>query len=167
VSHRTSWRDFFGKSPSEINAKFCWWCPGAELNHRHLHFQCSALPTELPGRRARGTADEGERGGYRLPVPECPEHRRQNIGGEHQRATAAPAASNRKAGSSPFKRCCEHRRRSQQPVRFRSCRSPLRPLDDIGRCNVTPARRWTVPSANHPRRRRPRQGLRRPRRASG
>jgi len=23
------------------------------LNHRHLHFQCSALPTELPGRRAR------------------------------------------------------------------------------------------------------------------
>src|SRR5271154_3582511 len=25
------------------------WCPGAELNHRHLHFQCSALPTELPG----------------------------------------------------------------------------------------------------------------------
>src|SRR5262245_4071393 len=20
------------------------WCPGAELNHRHLHFQCSALP---------------------------------------------------------------------------------------------------------------------------
>src|SRR5262249_39559214 len=28
------------------------WCPGAELNHRHLHFQCSALPTELPGRRA-------------------------------------------------------------------------------------------------------------------
>ena len=33
------------------------WCPGADLNHRHLHFQCSALPTELPGRRdplARG-----------------------------------------------------------------------------------------------------------------
>src|SRR5579883_1305663 len=27
------------------------WCPGAESNHRHLHFQCSALPTELPGRR--------------------------------------------------------------------------------------------------------------------
>jgi hypothetical protein len=26
-----------------------WWCPGAESNHRHLHFQCSALPTELPG----------------------------------------------------------------------------------------------------------------------
>jgi hypothetical protein len=25
------------------------WCPGAESNHRHLHFQCSALPTELPG----------------------------------------------------------------------------------------------------------------------
>src|SRR6266446_2714794 len=34
---------FFGK-----------WCPGAELNHRHLHFQCSALPTELPGRSPRG-----------------------------------------------------------------------------------------------------------------
>jgi hypothetical protein len=28
------------------------WCPGADLNHRHLHFQCSALPTELPGRRS-------------------------------------------------------------------------------------------------------------------
>jgi hypothetical protein len=26
------------------------WCPGAGSNHRHLHFQCSALPTELPGR---------------------------------------------------------------------------------------------------------------------
>src|SRR5207248_7705882 len=35
------------------------WCPGAELNHRHLHFQCSALPTELPGRRVRRAADFG------------------------------------------------------------------------------------------------------------
>jgi hypothetical protein len=31
-----------------------WWCPGAELNHRHLHFQCSALPTELPGHSLAG-----------------------------------------------------------------------------------------------------------------
>ena len=30
------------------------WCPGAELNHRHRDFQSRALPTELPGRRARG-----------------------------------------------------------------------------------------------------------------
>src|ERR1043166_3604509 len=29
------------------------WCPGAELNHRHRDFQSRALPTELPGRRAR------------------------------------------------------------------------------------------------------------------
>jgi hypothetical protein len=35
------------------------WCPGAELNHRHLHFQCSALPTELPGRRGRGGVPRG------------------------------------------------------------------------------------------------------------
>ena len=27
------------------------WCPGADLNHRHPHFQCDALPTELPGHR--------------------------------------------------------------------------------------------------------------------
>src|SRR5437764_4983523 len=30
-----------------------WWCPGAESNHRHLHFQCSALPPELPGPMTR------------------------------------------------------------------------------------------------------------------
>ena len=32
------------------------WCPGAELNHRHPHFQCGALPTELPGRATRNDA---------------------------------------------------------------------------------------------------------------
>src|SRR5262249_18531103 len=48
------------------------WCPGAELNHRHLHFQCSALPTELPRRRAR-RADEEKRGVYRGSIPGCPE----------------------------------------------------------------------------------------------
>src|SRR5712692_2404078 len=25
------------------------WCPGADLNHRHLHFQCSALPLSYLG----------------------------------------------------------------------------------------------------------------------
>jgi hypothetical protein len=39
------------------------WCPGAELNHRHLHFQCSALPTELPGRRACRAAGGKESAG--------------------------------------------------------------------------------------------------------
>src|SRR6266545_6137384 len=29
------------------------WCPGTELNRRHEDFQSSALPTELPGHRAR------------------------------------------------------------------------------------------------------------------
>src|SRR5713101_6225880 len=39
------------------------WCPGAELNHRHRDFQSRALPTELPGRRARGrNAARGARG---------------------------------------------------------------------------------------------------------
>jgi hypothetical protein len=37
------------------------WCPGAELNHRHLHFQCSALPTELPGPTLFGEADRASR----------------------------------------------------------------------------------------------------------
>src|ERR1700692_1509824 len=46
--HFFGW-DFFRKKLSRIKTKFWRWCPGAELNHRHLHFQCSALPTELPG----------------------------------------------------------------------------------------------------------------------
>src|ERR1700732_877026 len=45
------------------------WCPGAELNHRHLHFQCSALPTELPGRRARPTADDESAGFIKARFP--------------------------------------------------------------------------------------------------
>jgi hypothetical protein len=41
---------FSRESPPDVCYwNFQWWCPGAELNHRHLHFQCSALPTELPG----------------------------------------------------------------------------------------------------------------------
>ena len=28
------------------------WCPGTESNHRHVDFQSTALPTELPGRMA-------------------------------------------------------------------------------------------------------------------
>ena len=45
------------------------WCPGAELNHRHLHFQCSALPTELPGRRTRRTAGGRARGVIKARFP--------------------------------------------------------------------------------------------------
>src|SRR5262249_17421164 len=41
--------DFVGKNEAESKTNFGGRCPGAELNHRHLHFQCSALPTELPG----------------------------------------------------------------------------------------------------------------------
>src|SRR5437588_5935750 len=52
MSHRSTRWDFFGKNLSSIRVIFQWWCPGAELNHRHLHFQCSALPTELPGQRS-------------------------------------------------------------------------------------------------------------------
>ena len=40
------------------------WCPGAELNHRHLHCQCSALPTELPGHTARA---------YKQSIRACPQ----------------------------------------------------------------------------------------------
>ena len=28
------------------------WCPGTESNHRHVDFQSTALPTELPGQVA-------------------------------------------------------------------------------------------------------------------
>lgn len=36
------------------------WCQGAELNRRHLHFQCSALPAELPWRqKSKDTGDGG------------------------------------------------------------------------------------------------------------
>ena len=34
-----------------------WW-PGPESNQRHPHFQCGALPTELPGRDKNGTKIE-------------------------------------------------------------------------------------------------------------
>src|SRR5215510_10132054 len=67
------------------NARECWgfpqarrkakdyegesWCPGAELNHRHLHFQCSALPTELPGRRTRRSAGGRARGVIKARFP--------------------------------------------------------------------------------------------------
>ncbi len=32
-----------------LNWKRKYWCPGADLNHRHADFQSAALPTELPG----------------------------------------------------------------------------------------------------------------------
>ena len=39
-----SGRDFRRKSRPDL-----FWCPGAELNHRHADFQSAALPTELLG----------------------------------------------------------------------------------------------------------------------
>src|SRR5262245_9419094 len=69
-------RECWGFPQARRKAKDCEeesWCPGAELNHRHLHFQCSALPTELPGRRARAGRRTKERGGYRGSIPGCPE----------------------------------------------------------------------------------------------
>src|SRR5262245_24777263 len=53
------------EKPDSITRIFRGWCPGAELNHRHLHFQCSALPTELPG-RTLGAEPAGRRAGRRL-----------------------------------------------------------------------------------------------------
>src|SRR3954467_6156453 len=43
-----------------------WWCPGAELNHRHTDFQSVALPTELPGRLTAAP--------YRDVAAGCPAH---------------------------------------------------------------------------------------------
>jgi hypothetical protein len=70
------------------------WCPGAELNHRHLHFQCSALPTELPGRRGRPTAAANESaGGYKGSVPGCPERPRTAAPGRSAPVTSAQVPS--------------------------------------------------------------------------
>ena len=33
------------------------WCLGAELNHRHIDFQSTALPTELPRQKQMATRD--------------------------------------------------------------------------------------------------------------
>src|SRR3954466_2197712 len=64
---------FTESSPNSPSGK--WWCPGAELNHRHLHFQCSALPTELPGRRSTERRTKEERRVYRGSIPGCPDER--------------------------------------------------------------------------------------------
>src|SRR5262245_60827938 len=66
---RTARWDFFRKKVGKLKVNFRWWCPGAELNHRHLHFQCSALPTELPGRRSRRTAGGRARGVIKARFP--------------------------------------------------------------------------------------------------
>ena len=68
----------FSDAPSlTICNLFLFWCPGAELNHRHRDFQSRALPTELPGRRARRAAGDGRaRAVYRGSIPHCPDNRR-------------------------------------------------------------------------------------------
>lgn len=48
-----------------------WWCPGMESNHRHEHFQCSALPPELPG-RTRWRTRRARKRPYRRPAKACP-----------------------------------------------------------------------------------------------
>src|SRR5689334_5445905 len=55
------------------------WCPGAESNHRHCDFQSHALPTELPGRAAKG--------------PKGPASRRVIVGSDGAVHHASPAAS--------------------------------------------------------------------------
>jgi hypothetical protein len=56
----------------DLQARLLVWCPGAELNHRHLHFQCSALPTELPGQHRPRIG--GTRGApYRVSPSGCPD----------------------------------------------------------------------------------------------
>src|SRR5215475_15482528 len=71
------------------------WFLWGEFNHRHLHFQCSALPTELPGRRACRAAGGKESAG----VIKARFRAVQN--GRKWRRTAAPASP---ARSSPLLR---------------------------------------------------------------
>ncbi len=47
----TTWESGCG-AVKKADARISCWCQGAESNRRHQHFQCCALPTELPWRRA-------------------------------------------------------------------------------------------------------------------
>ena len=58
-------------------------CPGAELNHRHLHFQCSALPTELPGQAG---------GAYRESPFLCPDEGTSDKHASVRQRSARPSA---------------------------------------------------------------------------
>src|SRR5215813_9360196 len=49
IAHGASWHEHAMHGAETNHGHEDEWCPGAESNHRHLHFQCSALPTELPG----------------------------------------------------------------------------------------------------------------------
>src|SRR5258708_11289082 len=42
------------RKTSSFSHLFLEWCPGTESNCRHADFQSAALPTELPGRKAKG-----------------------------------------------------------------------------------------------------------------
>ena len=47
------------------------WCPGPESNQRHADFQSAALPTELPGRAAKGVFPSGARSTIHHLTPIC------------------------------------------------------------------------------------------------
>ena len=53
-------------SPRWLRSRVEWW-PGPESNQRHPHFQCGALPTELPGPGLRG-----RRPNRKLSIPTGP-----------------------------------------------------------------------------------------------
>ena len=77
------------------------WCPGAESNHRHLHFQCSALPTELPGRRTRRAAGGRSAARYKGSVSGCPdEPARRDDGARSARLMGTPEKGRSRSGPS-------------------------------------------------------------------
>ena len=48
------------------------WCPGAESNHRHVDFQSTALPTELPGQTVGNPGQTRRERLFSGRLPGCP-----------------------------------------------------------------------------------------------
>ena len=69
------------------------WCPGAELNHRHRDFQSRALPTELPGRRARSREVAREAPGLIEAWSHTVQNRSRGVGQNSRKTTPMPRAA--------------------------------------------------------------------------
>ena len=104
------------------------WCLGAELNHRHPHFQCGALPAELPRHQDSLPAQTGN-GNKTTRGFEC-----QAARGIWPRVRPPPAGSGARWWPRP------------RPSR-RACRCRRRPGSRWPRTSPAPGNRPCAPSA--------------------